>query len=195
MNKEPCASNRAERRRKQRELRERKKREGVNYPPIRTLPNRKSKYKKTEEEKEETESITEKKLNIYRQLMPRLLNKLAQIPDPRNPKKIRHQMTVMMLYGILMFVFQMTSRRETNQEITKPRLLNNLQAVIPELTDMPHQDTLCRLLEDIEVEQIETTYTDMLRHLIRKKKFRHLLHNKRYLVAVDGTQKYVMDKC
>lgn len=31
--------------------------------------------------------------------------------------------------------------------------------------------------------------------MIRKKKFRNLLHKKRYLAAVDGTQKYVMDKC
>jgi hypothetical protein len=104
-------------------------------------------------------------------------------------------MTVMMLYGTLMFVFQMPSRRETNKEMTTPQLLENPQAVFPELTDMPHQDTLCRLLENMDVDQIETLYIDMLRRLIRKKKFPNLLHKKRHLVAVDGTQKYVMDEC
>ncbi|CEO89466.1 hypothetical protein SSCH_50002 [Syntrophaceticus schinkii] len=79
-------------------------------------------------------------------------------------------MTIMMIYGILMFVFQMPSRRETNQEMTGPRLLKHLQAVFPELTDMPHQDTLCRLLEKMDVDQIEIAYIDMLRHLIYKKK-------------------------
>ncbi|CEO88895.1 hypothetical protein SSCH_2970002 [Syntrophaceticus schinkii] len=87
-------------------------------------------------------------------------------------------MTIMMIYGILMFVFQMPSRRETNQEMTGPRLLKHLQAVFPELTDMPHQDTLCRLLEKMDVDQIEIAYIDMLRHLIYKKKFKNLLHQK-----------------
>lgn len=79
--------------------------------------------------------------------------------------------------------------------MTTPQLLENLQAVFPELTDMPHQDTLCRLLEKMAVDQIETLYIDMLRRLIRKKTFKDLLHKKRYLVAVDGTQKYVMEEC
>jgi len=79
--------------------------------------------------------------------------------------------------------------------MTTPQLLENLKAVFPELTDMPHQDTLCRLLEKMEVEQIEILYNDLLRQLIRKKAFKNLLHQKRYLVAVDGTQKYVMDEC
>jgi len=186
---------RAERRRKQRELKEQQKKQGKQYPPTFTLPNRKSDWKTVNEEKGAIQHVTEEKLKVYGQLLPGLLKKLAQIPDPRNPKKIKHQMTVMMIYGILMFVFQMTSRRETNQEMTTPQLLENLKAVFPELTDMPHQDTLCRLLEKMDVEKIETFYIDMLRKLIRKKKFRNLLHQKRYLVAVDGTQKYVMDDC
>jgi hypothetical protein len=187
--------NRAERRRKQRELREQQKRQGKEYPPTFTLPNRKSDWKTVNEEKEAIQYTTEEQLKVYEQFLPGLLKKLAQIPDLRNPKKIKHQMRVMMFYGILMFVFQKTSRRKTNQEMTTPQLLENLKVLFPELTDMPHQDTLCRLLEKIGVAEIETIYIDMLKKLIRKKKFRNLLHQKRYLVAVDGTQKYVMDDC
>lgn len=187
--------NRHERRRKQRELREQQKKQGKQYPPTCTLPNRKSDLKTVDEEKSAIQNMTEEKLKVYVQVLPELLRKLAQIPDPRNPKKIKHQMTVMMFYGILMFMFQMTSRRATNQEMTTPQLLANLQAVFPELTDMPHQDTLYRLLEKIDVSKIETIYINMLKRLIRKKKFINLLHKSRYLVAIDGTQKYVMDEC
>jgi len=160
-----------------------------------TLPNRKSGLKTVEEEKEAVQDTAEAVLSVYRQQLPELLRKLARIPDPRNPRKIKHQITVMMLYGILMFVFQMSSRRETNREMTTPQLLENLQAVFPELKDMPHQITLCRLLEKMEVEQIEILYIDMLKRLIRKKTFKNLLYKKQYLVAVDGTQKYVMNEC
>ncbi len=47
----------------------------------------------------------------------------------------------------------------------------------------------------MDVDSIETVYTELLKQVIRKKKFKNLLHKKRYLVAVDGTQKYVMDEC
>ncbi|NLA27791.1 MAG: hypothetical protein GX878_10405, partial [Firmicutes bacterium] len=48
---------------------------------------------------------------------------------------------------------------------------------------------------EIDVTEIETIYIDLLRQLIGKKKFKNLLHRKRFLVAVDGTQKYVMREC
>jgi hypothetical protein len=191
----PDAFKRYERRRLHREKREHQKGQGEQYPPTFTLPNRKSDLKTVEEEKAAVQRITEEKWKVYGQLLPGLLKKLARIPDPRKPKKIKHQMSIVMLYGILMFVFQMSSRRETNQEMTTPQLLKNLQAVFPELTDMPHQDTLARLLQKMDVSQIETLYLDMLKQLIRKKTFKSLLHKNRYLVAVDGTQKYVMNEC
>jgi len=78
-------------------------------------------------------------------------------------------MTVLMIYGILIFVFQVPSRRNANQEVTAPQFLENLRAIFPELTEMPHQDTLYRLLVEIDVEQLEKIYIDMLRGLIRKK--------------------------
>jgi hypothetical protein len=189
------ALRRYERRRKQRELEEQQKRQSRQYPFTFTLPNRKSGLKTVDEEKEAVQLTAEAVLSVYRQLLPGLLKKLARIPDPRNPQKTKHKLTVMMLYGILMFVFHIPSRRRANQEMTTPKLLENLKAVFPEFMDMPHQDTLCRLLEKMEVEQIETLYNDLLRRLIRKKTFKNLLHQKRYLVAVDGTQKYVMDEC
>lgn len=160
-----------------------------------TLPNRKSAYKTVGEEKEAILHTTEDALEVYIQLLPGLLAKLSRIPDPRQPKKIKHQMTVLMIYGILVFVFQVPSRRNANQEVTAPQLLENLKIIFPELTEMPHQDTLYRLLVEIDLDQLENIYIDMLRGLIRKKKFKNLLQNNRYLVAVDGTQKYVMTHC
>jgi len=186
---------RRERRRKQRELGEQLKRLGIQYPCTSTLPNRKSVHKTTEEEQEAVQAVTEEKLKVAYQLLPGLLEKLSRVPDPRDPRKIKHQMSVMMLYGILLFMFQITSRRKGNEELTGPRLLENLRSLFPYLEEMPHQDTLCRLLEEMDVDRIEGCYLDLLRHLIRRKKFRYLLRKNRYLVAIDGTQKYVMKEC
>jgi len=161
-----------------------------------TLPNRKQCYETTQEEQEAIESITEEKLKVLYQLLPRLLSRLSHIPDPRSAEKVKHKMTVMMLYGTLLFMFHLPSRRRGNVELTGPKLLENLRFLFPDLKDMPHQDTLCRLLQAMEVKQIEDGYLDLLRQLIRRKKFRHyLLSKNRYLVAIDGTQKYTMQNC
>jgi hypothetical protein len=179
----------------QRERAEQQKRQSGRYPFVTRFANRKADYKTIDEEKEAIQQTTEATLNVYRQLLPGLLKKLSRIPDPRNPKKIKHQITVLMIYGILLFVFQIPSRRQANRDMTTPQLLENLRAVFPELKEMPHQDTLYRLLAKIDVGQLGTIYIDMLRSMIRKKRFKNLLHQNRYLVAVDGTQKYVMTEC
>lgn len=191
----PVNLKRHERRRNQKDLLEQQRKKSKNYPFTFTLPNRKSDLKTVEKEDVGVQLTIEERLKVFGQLLPGLLTKLSQIQDPRRPKKIKHQLRVLMFYGIMIYVFQVASRRQANREMTTPRLLENLQALLPELVDMPHQDTLCRLLEKIDVSQIETVYIAMLKSLIRKKKFQSLLHRKRYLVAVDGTQKYVMDKC
>ncbi|GGJ90984.1 hypothetical protein GCM10007063_12050 [Lentibacillus kapialis] len=194
INNADIALNRAARKRKQQELRDQKKKQGKDYPPTQTLPNRKSSSKTPEEEQQMIQQTTEEKLKVYGRFLPGLLKKLGKIPDPRSPKKTKHKITVLMIYGIFMFVFQMTSRRETNRDMTGPQLLKNLQATFPKLVDMPHQDTLCRLLEKIDVEYIKMTYIALLKKLIRNKIFQNLLYNKRYLVAIDGTQKYTMEE-
>ncbi len=48
------------------------------------------------------------------------------IEDPRNPKKIKHKLSALMLYGILTFVLQMSSCREANREMTRPMFWQNL---------------------------------------------------------------------
>lgn len=182
--------------RKQREQHKHQAKQGVLKPIKQTIPNRKSIWKSVAEETAARQKIAEETLKVYRQVLPGLLMKLGKIPDPRHPNKIKHHVTVLMLYGILMFVFQMSSRRETNTELTKPEFMASLQEAFPELTSMPHQDTLCRLLMKMEdVNQIENLYVDVLKGLIRKKTFRDLLWKKRYLVAIDGTQKHVFDEC
>ncbi len=122
-----------------------------------------------------------------------MLKRLSQIADPRNPKKIKHKLTVLMIYGILTFVFQMASRREANREMTRPMFMENLKMLFPELEDLPHNDTLMRLLAKIDVNEIESAHIDLVRKLIRKKKFARYLVDNCYPIAIDGTQKCVRE--
>jgi hypothetical protein len=128
-------------------------------------------------------------LRVMRQMLPVLLKRFAQITDPRNPNKLKHRLTVLMIYGVLVFVFQYASRRAANQEITRPMFEHNLRALFPELDTLPHADTLFRLLCRIDVRQIEQAHIDLVNRLIRNKKFTRYLINNCYPLGIDGTQK------
>ncbi len=157
---------------------------------IPTLTNAKSPYQTPEEEQEAREAAAAAQLTVWRQHLPDLFKKLAQIPDPRRPGSIRHRLTVLLFYGLLLFVFQWTSRREANRNATSPRLAQALREIFPDLDSIPHFDTVDRLLQTIPVETWETVLRDRITMLLRKHALRERLVSGAWVVAVDGTQKF-----
>jgi hypothetical protein len=163
------------------------------------MPNRINMAESPEAELEDRQDTVERATVVYRQMLPSLLKKLSRIKDPRNPNKITHKMTVLLLYGMLMFVYQTGSRRETNRTMSRI-LFENLKAMFPELETLPHADTLARLLAVIDVSEIQECMVELLKDLIKRKKFKNYLLKKNYLIAIDGTQKFYLnyqwdDKC
>jgi len=171
-----------------------------SYLPLKTylqsqklsLPNSKSTLLSQREEKADKQDMVERTTLIYRQILPPLLKNLSCISDPRQPGKVKYQIAMLMLYGILMFAFQVSSRRQANREMTHPLFLENLKALFPDIEDIPHADTLAKLLKDLEdVEQIQECMIGLLKNLIRNKKFKNHLYQHHYLIAIDGTQKHI----
>ena len=149
------------------------------------------KYETAQEEVAARNTIVTDQIKIIKSRLPGLLKHLSGIKDPRNPKKIKHKLTVLMIYGIFMFVFNVASRREADREMTMPVFLQNLKKYFPEIEKLPHNDTLMRLLTGIEVDQIEKALIACIQKLIRNKKFVRYLINRCYPIAIDGTQKMV----
>jgi hypothetical protein len=185
-----------ERRKAAKRLKQQQASAGLDPKARPTISNGTSAWKTVEEEKEARQVAVEEKLKMYRAVLPTLLKRFNKIADPRNPKTIKHKLTVLMLYGILAFAYHMTSRREANREMTLPMFRENLRLMFPELESLPHQDTLNRLLARIDVTKIEDALLELIQHFIRNKKFqRYLLFNSYYPIAIDGTQKMVRDWC
>src|ERR687891_2513407 len=179
------------RREAQRQLRAAQARRGVVPPRAASVSNRLCPYSTEAEEQAAREEAVAGQLGVFRKLLPKLLKELSKISDPRQPKKVKHKLTVVLLYGLLSFVLQMASRREANRELSRPAFLATLQALFPELESLPHADTLHRLLQAIEVQALEGTHVELLRRWIRNKKFRRYLISQCYPIAIDGTQKLV----
>ncbi|RDE50551.1 MAG: hypothetical protein DVS81_10930 [Candidatus Accumulibacter meliphilus] len=106
------------------------------------LPNSCSPFATIAEEQAAREDAVSKQVRLLRKELPALLAQLTEIPDPRDPGKRRHKLTVLLLWGLLMFVFQFASPREANREMTRPQFLANLQLLFPEIETLSHADTL-----------------------------------------------------
>ena len=149
-------------------------------------PNRKGGVAATAEE--ETE-MTEGYARLLRALLPGIVAKLSRIEDPRDQRRIEHSLPLLMLFGILMFLSHCTSRRAANRELARSSLLSLVEEFVPGAKDMPHADTLARLLCAIDVEAIDRYYEELLRDFIKSKPFQEL-NPGRFLVTIDGTQKF-----
>jgi len=193
--REAIKQQRRERKKAQRQLRQHQKEEGFVVPARPSLSNGICSYQNPEEERAARLDAVSAQVKVYRSMLPVLLKRLSKIPDPRSPRKIRPKLTVLMIYGMLCFAFQMSSRREANREMTRPMFEANLRRLFPDLEELPHHDTLARLLSRIDVAEIEQAHLDMIRQLIRGKKFRGYLIGGCYPVAIDGTQKFMRAEC
>ena len=170
-------------------MREQQREAGLIAQPKPSPSNSTSHFETIDEEGDaRTEAVTTLIL-LMRQLLPVLLRRFAKIPDPRHPNKLKHRLTVLMLYGILVFVFQSASRRAANAELTRPMFEHNLRLLFPQLDTLPHADTLFRLLCRIDVGEIEQAHLALVTQLIRNKKFSRYLINNCYPIGIDGSQK------
>lgn len=189
-NREAIKEERRQLKRRQKELRGEQRADGLRPRPRTEVANRTCSLETCIDEQQERQEAVTEQVRVFRQQLPVLLRRLAKIKDPRNPKKLKHKLTVLLLYGVLTFVLHMDSRREANRETTRPQFMANLELLFPELETIPHNDTLARLLEGIDVAEIEEAHVDLVRRLIRKKKFRRYLIQNCYPIAIDGTQKF-----
>ena len=71
--------------------------------------------------------------------------------------------------------------------MTRPIFMESLKLLFPELENIPHNDTLMRLLSVIKVGEIEGALIAAVKKLIDNMKFA------RYPIVIDGTQKFVRD--
>lgn len=153
--------------------------------------NRKCSAESFQEEQAAYEDIVSAQMDTWRSILPGLIKKFANIKDPRNPKTIRHSMTVLMLFGLFHFLFMLKSRRAFNENLTTPSLCALLEEFFPDMSTIPHADTLARLLERMDVDELERAHIDLIRKLIKRKKFIQLLVRRCLPISIDGTQKAV----
>ena len=155
-----------------------------------TYPNTKSAYVSSAEELAARQTDTEAWFEALYTWLPGWIERFAQLPDPRHPGKIQHKLTVVLVYGVMLFLWQCASRRAGNRELTQPAVWETLQAAFPALETIPHMDTVARVLERLPAEHLESILLDTVKRLLRNRRLASWMVQQHYLVAVDGTLKW-----
>jgi len=133
-------------------------------------------------------------VRLLRMLLPGILAELSGLEDARDPRKIKHSLPALMLYGILVFLCQMPSRRAANREVGGSRLPELMAEFVPEFKTIPHADTLERLLSHIDTEEMEASYEGIVKGFIKSDQL-NKINPGRFIVALDGTQKFSRSWC
>lgn len=177
----------------QKELREKEAQGEFEEKPRSCSSNAKSQIKSVAGEQAEGERVAIDYLKTIQRVMPGLLLRLSEVEDFRQPKKIKHKVAVILLFAIFWFVFQKSSRREANKEMTTATFMENMRLFFPELDSLPHHDTINRFLSRVDIDELDKLLCDLINSFIRSKKFVNYLIDNCYPMAVDGTQKFVYD--
>jgi len=141
---------------------------------------------------DERDELAGRYLRLLRCILPGILAEASALEDPRDQRRITHTLPVLILYGILMFLCQIESRRAANREIGGSRLSELMEEFVPGYESMPHADTLGRLLGRIDADGLENLYAGLLADFVRSGKFREINPGP-FIVAADGTQKFSRD--
>jgi len=179
-----------ERLKAQAELRAKQAIEGFSSKGPETPDNAKCEYKTEAEQLEARQETAKDYLKVLQRNLPSLLIQLSEVTDYRNPKKIKHKVAVILLFGIFWFVLQKSSRRQANEELTNPVFLDNMRIFFPDLESLPHHDTVNRFLSKMNINELENILAGLIRDFIRSKKFRNYLIDNHVPIAIDGTQKH-----
>ena len=67
--------------------------------------NRKCGFQSPGEEQEFRADVMSAQIKSWRSMLPKLIKKFSRIPDYRNPKSIKHKITVLLMFGLLAFIF------------------------------------------------------------------------------------------
>ncbi|MCP5073437.1 MAG: transposase family protein [Rhodobacteraceae bacterium] len=120
---------------------------------------------------------------IVTQQFPDLLEKLRSMEDFR--KRPDYDLAEILMASMAMFLLKMGSRNAFRNQQNEREFRRNFEKLFG--VRLPHPDTCERVMRQLSEPQLEKLKTDLVRGLIRKKRFDRFRYQGYFLVAVDAT--------
>jgi hypothetical protein len=123
---------------------------------------------------------------------PELAAWLGNLRDPRQSGRAVFPMKVLLLLGVLMFLSHTGSRNHFNDSVRDSiEMAKTLARLLGCAVDeVPHLDTLEKVLRKVAPDTMETLLAKLIRRLIRMKALDGWRVGGRFLLAIDGTGLY-----
>lgn len=123
---------------------------------------------------------------------PELAVWLSEVPDPRQSGRAVFPINALLLLGVLMFLAHTGSRNHFNDSVRDAlEMARTLARLLGcPLEEVPHLDTLEKVLREVQPETLETLLSRLIRRLIRMKALDDWRAGSRFLLAIDGTGLY-----
>jgi hypothetical protein len=148
------------------------------------LMNRKEKR----EMKKEIEVFSDV-VKIIKQYFPSLIEKLEQLTDVRHQSYVEYSMSVITITRLLGLICGLRSMRQMTESFNTNETIENISKLLGvELEELPHHDTINKVLENIDIRELQKIQKYMVQKLIRSKMFdKYRYKGKYFQVVIDGT--------
>ena len=128
-------------------------------------------------------------VKIVKQYFPGLSKKLNELTDTRHQSYVEYQMSVITITRLLGLLCGIKSMRETTEKLDTEETIKNIGNILEiELEEIPHYDTINKVFEKINIEELRRIQKYMVNRLIRSKMFdKYRFKGKYFQIVIDGT--------
>ena len=115
---------------------------------------------------------------------------IEELEDPRNQSYITYPQYILVLVAIIKNICSIVSMRSMSDNFNDQTCIENIALLSgePQLSEIPHYDTINYYLERLSPDQLANIRTEMVRELIRTKAFNDSrLLGKDWRIILDGT--------
>ena len=110
------------------------------------------------------------------------------VEDKRKPEKIIYPLEDLLFTGIMLFIFQLGSRRQINHKLRGNETAKKKYRMLFGVEEIPHGDTLNYTYRRLKVEEVQEVVCRLMEKLMKEEELtKGRLFGIYYLVAMDGT--------
>ena len=127
-------------------------------------------------------------MKIINKYLPQLTSMLSELTDKRNKSYITYKIKTIIMTRLFALICGITTMSEMNRRFNTESAIKNLSSICNQkLKEIPDWQTIQDVIEDLDINEIESIRKHIVKTLIRSKMFDKYRYNGAFQLVVDGT--------
>ena len=115
------------------------------------------------------------------------------ITDPRRANSVKHSIGMIILYTLLLFMFQFGSRNAIHKVLSRGHIRKTVGRALGIKMDAIHGDTINNALSKLEPKEVERARDRIIKNITKDKLVKGKMPLGKVCIAIDGVQKCTRD--